>query len=128
MLRHGSTRPSVEGVRAGAAERIRRLATTIGYRLLALGGAQVEPPVEVGGAGLPVEALGHEPSSARVPVVLYRASTTDPSRTDGPWRSVAPDLRSVLVEGRHRGHDSVMGRDRVHQIVDDLMATVLRPR
>ena len=78
----------------------------------------------------PVESLGHRLDAIAVPVVLYRASTTNPRRTIDKWRRVAggvPDgLVDVVVEGRHRGFDSIMGPGRVDQIGDDLITRLVR--
>jgi thioesterase domain-containing protein len=52
--------------------------------------------------------------------VLYRASTTNPRRTIDRWRELTTDLDDVVVAGRHRGFDSIMGPDRVDLIGRDL--------
>ena len=72
-------------------------------------------------AGVPIHALHHRPVTSPVPLVLYAANTTNPRRTVHRWRTVAPDMTVVPIEGRHRGFESIMGADRVHQVVDDLM-------
>ena len=53
--------------------------------------------------------------------------STNPKRTAVPWRTVAPDLSVVSLEGRHRGHDSIMAADRVHRIADELTERLRRP-
>lgn len=71
--------------------------------------------------GIPFAAMNHAPTSGSVPVVLYAATTTNPNRTERPWRSVAPALSVVRIPGRHRGHDSIMAVGKVGRIVDDLI-------
>jgi thioesterase domain-containing protein len=125
MLRPGSFRAAFDEFVVMMRRRVQRYAATVGRRLLAWAGQPVErPAVEMTFGGVPMTALDHDPSPGRVPVVLYAATTTNPQRTEHPWRTVAPDLRVVRVEGRHRGHASIMGEARVHQIADDLAAIV----
>ncbi len=103
-----------------------RLLVRLGRRLMEIGGESVPEAEPSTGWGMPLAALDHEPEPTRVPIVLYAANTTKRARTEHRWRTVAPDLLVVPIEGRHRGFDSIMGADRVHQITDDLTAR-LRP-
>ena len=92
----------------------------LGRGLLKLAGESL-PKVEPStGWEMPFTALDHVPEPTAVPIVLYAANTTKRARTEHRWRTVAPDLRVVPIEGRHLGFDSIMGADRVHQITDDL--------
>jgi amino acid adenylation domain-containing protein len=101
--------------------RTRRLAGSVGRRLLAYAGAELpEEPKRTAVGHFPVESLGHPITSVDVRVVLYRASTTNPRRTIEKWRSVADELVDVVVPGRHRGFDSIMGPGRVEAIGGDL--------
>ena len=75
-------------------------------------------PAECFGGDL--EAFGHEPTPPGVPMVLVRASTTNPARTLDRWRTVAPDLADVVVQGRHRGYDSIMHADKVGAIAAEI--------
>jgi hypothetical protein len=85
-----------------------------------LGGESLPPVESTTASGVPLTALDHDPEPTTVPIVLYAANTTKRARTEHRWRTVAPDLLVVPIIGRHRGFDSIMGVDRVHQITDDL--------
>ncbi len=108
------------------ARRAKKLVARLGRRLVVLAGESLPHVESTTASGVPFTALDHEPEPTRVPVVLYAANTTKRARTEHRWRTVAPDLLVVPIEGRHRGFDSIMGPDRVHQITDDLTAR-LRP-
>lgn len=68
----------------------------------------------------PAEAFGHQPTGPGVPVVLYRASTTNPARTIERWREVTTEIIDVVIKGRHRGFDSIMHAPKVNRIAEDL--------
>ncbi len=128
MLRPGGFGVAIREFTDLLTRRLQRYAVEVGRWLLAWGGQPVErPAVQKTKAGVPLVALDHTPGTSGVPVVLYAARTTNPRRTIRPWRTVAPDLRVVELDGRHRGFRSIMGTDRVHHIADDLMATALGP-
>jgi thioesterase domain-containing protein/acyl carrier protein len=102
--------------------RARRLAARVGRRLLTFSGSALpDEPKRTSVGHFPVESLGHQIGSIDVPVVLYRASTTNPRRTIDRWRGATSDLDDVVVPGRHRGFDSIMGPDRVELIGHDLI-------
>jgi thioesterase domain-containing protein len=125
MLRPGRFSGAAREVKVMAGRRVRRQADRLGRRLLAWAGSELPPVAErTSVAGIPTAALDHEPSAVPVELVLYAVSTTNRERTEVPWRRLVPGLRVVPVEGRHRGVDSIMGADRVGQIVDDLMTNV----
>ena len=106
--------------------RTRRLAAGLGRRLLAYSGATLPDEQQRTSVGhFPVESLGHRIDTIDVPVVLYRASTTNPQRTIVKWREVAHELIDVAVDGRHRGFDSIMGPGRVTEIGDDLTSRLV---
>jgi amino acid adenylation domain-containing protein len=128
LARAGQLGSVVEEFRVAAERRAKRQLAGIGRRLVAMAGEPVPPVQRITASGVPLTALDHVPGPTAVPVVLYAANTTNPARTEHPWRTVAPDLRVVRIEGRHRGFDSVMGADRVDQIADDLAAVVLAPQ
>jgi thioesterase domain-containing protein len=95
--------------------------------LLRFAGQELPEQTERTAVGhFPVESLGHPIVSVDAPLVLYRATTTNPARTVEKWRSLAPDLVDVEVAGRHRGFDSIMGPGRVQQIGDDLTERITR--
>ena len=102
--------------------RVRRRAATFGRWVLERAGEPVPPPPARTKAGVPFRALDHRPVRSPVPMALYAPDTTNPARTVHRWRTVAPELRVVPIEGRHRGFRSVMAPDRVRQITDDLVA------
>ncbi|NIR38659.1 MAG: hypothetical protein GWN79_15895, partial [Actinobacteria bacterium] len=111
MIRRGAGPELRKEVRLFLARRSpRKWAARLGRRLLRWSGteplAPTAAPPMVG--SFPAEAFGHQPTPPGVPVVLYRASTTNPARTIARWRTVAPDIVDVEVEGRHRGFDSIM--------------------
>ncbi|MEM9745851.1 MAG: AMP-binding protein [Actinomycetota bacterium] len=102
--------------------RLQRYAKEIGKRLLTWSGTDLpaEPPrTSVG--GFPVEALTHDPRVDLVPLFMVSASTTNPERTRNRWRELAPGLEYVVVPGRHRGFESVMGGDRVPAVADAIV-------
>jgi amino acid adenylation domain-containing protein len=125
LLAHGAIGSVAEEFAVAANRRGRKLVGRLGRRLLSIAGEPVPASPSTTASGVPLSALDHTPGPTTVPVVLYAATTTNPARTEHRWRTVAPELRVVPIEGRHRGFDSVMGADRVHQIVDDLTANVL---
>ncbi len=121
ILRPSAMPALVAEVRATIRRRTARLAERVGRRLVRWGGGDVaDAPALTSVGGVPWTAFDHRPAPASLPVVLYGASTTNPARTERPWRSVAPRLEAVVVPGRHRGHDSIMSADRVGRIADDL--------
>ncbi|MEM8619079.1 MAG: amino acid adenylation domain-containing protein [Actinomycetota bacterium] len=104
--------------------RLLRIADRFGRRLLSWSGTTVPdagPPRRSVGT-FPTEAFAHRPGPIEVPVVLYRASTTNPARTIAHWSQRLPHLADVVVEGRHRGFDSIMATGRVEAIANDLAA------
>jgi thioesterase domain-containing protein/acyl carrier protein len=122
MLRPGSVGAAVGELRTMFGRRVRAVVARIGRRLLVWAGESVavESERRATPGGIPFEAMDHRPEPCDVPVVLYAATTTNPARTIDRWTEVATDLRVVRLDGRHRGIDSIMGRDRVGAIVEDL--------
>jgi amino acid adenylation domain-containing protein len=121
MLRPGALPDVGRELRLMVMRRTRRLAAHLGKRLLTFSGAALpDEPKRTSVGHFPVDSLGHRIGSIDVPLVLYRASTTNPQRTIERWRDVAADLDDVVVPGRHRGFDSIMGPDRVDLIGGDL--------
>jgi amino acid adenylation domain-containing protein len=121
MLRPGGVPEIGRELQLMVGRRVRRLAAHVGRRLLTFSGSVVpEEPPRTSVGHFPVESLGHPIASVDVPLVLYRASTTNPLRTIDKWRRLSPDLDDVVVRGRHRGLDSIMGSDRVGLIGRDL--------
>ncbi|MEM7140314.1 MAG: amino acid adenylation domain-containing protein [Actinomycetota bacterium] len=114
-------------MRRGAGPELRReLRRFVERRLPKRSPASVQPtanprpaqPAMVG--SFPAEAFGHVPTRPSLPVVFYRASTTNPARTIAHWRTVAPSLVDVIIRGRHRGFDSIMHAPKVNEIASDL--------
>ena len=104
--------------------RLLRVADRFGRRLLSWSGTTVPdagPPRRSVGT-FPTEAFGHRPAPIDAPIVLYRASTTNPARTIAHWSQLLPNLSDVVVAGRHRGFDSIMATGRVEAIANDLAA------
>ncbi len=121
MLQPGAAREVGRELQLMVQRRVRRLAGALGRRLLAFSGAErADEPKRTSVGHFPVDSLGHRIDSVEVPLVLYRASTTNPERTLDRWRDVAEDLDDVVITGRHRGFDSIMGPGRVDQIAGDL--------
>ena len=108
--------------------RAKKYLARFGRRLVVLGGESLPAVESTTASGVPFAALDHVPEPTRVPIVLYAANTTKRARTEHRWRTVAPDLLVVPIEGRHRGFDSIMGADRVHQVADDLRGPSSRLR
>ena len=105
--------------------RAKKYATALGTRLLRFAGTPVpEAPERTSAGGVPLEAFRYRPMPTGIPVVMYAATTTNPARTYNGWRRVA-DVEVVRVEGRHRGYQSIMATDRVHQITTDLASRLL---
>jgi thioesterase domain-containing protein/acyl carrier protein len=100
--------------------RAKKYVVRLGRKLVVLGGESLPAVESTTASGVPFTALDHDPERTVVPIVLYAANTTKRARTEHRWRTVAPDLMVVPIIGRHRGFDSIMGADRVHQIVDHL--------
>ncbi len=122
LLRPGSFDVATRELRTMAGRRVKRLAARLGRALLAWSGATLpDEPERTSVGSVPVGALAHAPDRVGVPMVFYRATTTNPARTVARWRTVAPDLIDVEVAGRHRGFDSIMGPRRVDAITNDLM-------
>ncbi|MEO1064380.1 MAG: amino acid adenylation domain-containing protein [Actinomycetota bacterium] len=65
--------------------------------------------------------LAHRLTPTRLPVVLYAASDTNPSRTVRGWRRAAERLTVVELDGAHTGDAWIMGPARVGHLVDDLV-------
>lgn len=104
-----------------ARRRSRSVAKAVGSKLMKLSGSDVpDGPKRTSVGGVPVEAFSYQPVPSRVPVIMYAATTTNPERTHHLWADVA-DVTVVSVEGRHRGFESIMSAERVHQITDDLL-------
>ncbi len=103
----------------------RRIAGPVGRRLLRWSGSDPQPAGTTGTTRMlgsfPAEAFGHRPTPPGVPVVFYRASTTNPERTIRRWEELATEITDVVIEGRHRGFDSIMHADKVGRIADDLV-------
>ena len=122
LLRPGSFDVAARELRTMAGRRVKRLAAGLGRALLAWSGATLpDEPERTSVGSVPVGALAHDPHRVSVPMVFYRATTTNPARTVARWRTVAPDLIDVEVDGRHRGFDSIMGPRRVPAITSDLV-------
>jgi thioesterase domain-containing protein/acyl carrier protein len=130
LLRTGSPRSVLAQLGLTVRRRVRSSVAHVGRRLLTWAGETVErPAVITDAAGVPSTALDHVIGPpGDLTVVLYAASTTNPRRTELPWRSAVPALRTVVVEGRHRGDGSIMAAGRVHHIANDLAAIVRRGR
>jgi thioesterase domain-containing protein len=127
MVRPGALPEVGRELQLMVARRVRRLAGGLGRRLLRFAGQELPEQTKRTAVGhFPVESLGHPIVSVDAPLVLYRATTTNPARTVEKWRSLAPDLVDVEVAGRHRGFDSIMGPGRVQQIGDDLTERITR--
>jgi len=128
LLRRDAIGTMIEELATTLRRRAERYMASLGRRLVELAGESLPKAEPIAGWGMPLAALDHVPEPTAVPIVLYAANTTKRARTEHRWITVAPDLRVVAIEGRHRGFDSVMGAARVHQIVDDLTDTVLAPQ
>ncbi len=127
MLRPGALPEVGHELQLMVQRRAHRLAGSLGRRLLAYSGATLPDEQKRTSVGhFPVESLGHRIGTIDLPVVLYRASTTNPRRTIDKWRGVADGLVDVVVDGRHRGLDSIMGPGRVDQIGHDLSSRLVR--
>ncbi len=127
LLRPGSFGEAVRELRIMAVRRIKRQAAEVARRVLVWSGTPLpDEPERTSVGGFPVEALSHEIGPVATPVVLYRASTTNPERTLMRWRTVASRIDDVEVPGRHRGFGSIMGPAGVGLIAGDLAAR-LRP-
>jgi amino acid adenylation domain-containing protein len=125
MLQPGALPDVRRELQLMVARRVRRLAARLGRRLLHFAGQDLPEETKRTAVGhFPVESLGHPIALVDAPLVLYRATTTNPARTVQKWRSLAPDLVDVEVAGRHRGFDSIMGPGRVDQIGADLSARI----
>jgi amino acid adenylation domain-containing protein len=121
MLRPGALPDVGRELQLMVERRAHRFAARLGRRLLTFSGTALpEEPKRTSVGHFPVESLGHQIGSIDVPVVLYRASTTNPRRTIDRWSELAADLDDVVVPGRHRGFDSIMGPGRVDLIGRDL--------
>jgi amino acid adenylation domain-containing protein len=122
MLRPDGRIEATRQMRRAVRRRADRAAAIVGRRLLAFAGQTVPAVVTTTRTpgGIPFQAMEHEPTGGPVPVVLYSASTTNPARTEVPWRAVAPDLRVVRIPGRHRGPGSIMAVGKVERIAADL--------
>lgn len=129
MLRPGSIGAAFGELRTMAGRRIRAIAARLGRRLLVWAGESAGSPTGARATpgGIPFAAMDHQPDVCEVPVVLYAAKTTNPARTVDRWAGVAPNLRVVRLDGRHRGFDSIMGRERVGAIVAGLDGSLLGP-
>jgi amino acid adenylation domain-containing protein len=122
MLRPGALPDVGRELQLMVERRARRLAAHLGRRLLRFSGSAVpDEPKRTSVGHFPVDSLGHEIGSIDVPLVLYRASTTNPRRTIDRWSELTADLDDVVVPGRHRGFDSIMGPDRADLIGRDLI-------
>ena len=127
MLRPGALPDLVRELKLMVMRRVRRVAAGLGRRLLTFSGASVpDEPKRTAVGYFPVDSLGHRIESIDVPLVLYRASTTNPKRTIERWRDVAADLDDVVVPGRHRGFDSIMGPERADLIGRDVSERLRR--
>ena len=126
LFRRDALGDVVDEFTTAMARRAKKLLARVGRRLMEIGGESVPAAEPSTGWWMPFTALDYDPEPTSVPIVLYAANTTNRARTEHRWRTVAPDLLVVPIEGRHRGFDSIMGADRVHQVTDDL-ATRLRP-
>ncbi|MFA9565309.1 MAG: thioesterase domain-containing protein [Acidimicrobiales bacterium] len=128
LLRPGSFDVAARELQVMGGRRVKRLAARLGRALLLWSGASLpDEPERTSVGSVPVRALAHDPDRVTVPMVFYRAATTNPARTVAKWRTVAPDLTEVEVAGRHRGFDSIMGRRRVGVIADDLVERLDAP-
>jgi amino acid adenylation domain-containing protein len=123
LLRPGALTAARREAAITLRRRAGRVAATVGRRLLTWAGEEL-PVAAASASVIPAAAMNHEPTPGRARVTLYAASTTNPDRTVVPWGRVAADLRVVTIEGRHRGHDSIMGRGRVDPIANDLAASL----
>jgi hypothetical protein len=102
--------------------RARRTSLRVGRSLLRSAGVpdeRIADPVVL----VPIRPLTEDdyvPGPVAHPVLIYRASLSDPSLTTERWRVVVPHLEEVVVEGRHMGEGFVLGRQRIGQIAGDL--------
>lgn len=127
LLRGRALGEAVRELRTMARRRLDKLAVRAGRRLMAWGGQPVRPPAAATTAsGVPHQALDSTPTPTDLPVLLLAATTTSPKRTVEPWGTVASRLHVVPVEGRHRGHQSVMGADRVGVLAGHVDTHLLR--
>jgi thioesterase domain-containing protein len=120
LFRRDAVGMVVDELSTAMRRRAKKYVARLGRRLVVLGGESLPAVESTTASGVPFTALDHDPERTTVPIVLYAANTTKRARTEHRWRTVAPDLRVVPIIGRHRGFDSIMGAERVHQIVDDL--------
>ena len=122
LLRPGSFGVAARELRVMGGRRVKRLAARLGRALLLWSGATLpDDPERTSIGSVPVRALAHDPDRVTIPLLFYRATTTNPARTAAKWRTVAPDLIEIEIAGRHRGFDSIMGGRRVGRIADDLV-------
>jgi thioesterase domain-containing protein len=127
MLRPGALPDVGRELRLMVERRARRLAARLGRRLLTFSGSPVPEELKLTSVGhFPVDSLSHRIGSIDVPLVLYRASTTNPRRTIDRWSELTAELDDVVVPGRHRGFDSIMGPDRADLIGRDLIRRLER--
>jgi thioesterase domain-containing protein/acyl carrier protein len=123
LLRPAAARPLAREVAATVRRRATQLAGRLRRRVRphASASVPVAEPVPLGlSARFPAGVFRYAPPPIERPAVLYRASTTNPARTIERWLTVAPGLDDVVVEGRHRGFESIMAPDRVGVIAADL--------
>ncbi len=126
LLRRDANGSVIDELTTAMVRRAKKALARLGRRLVVLAGETLPEVESTTASGVPITALDHVPQPTTVPIVLYAANTTKRARTEHRWRTVAPDLRVVPIVGRHRGFDSIMGADRVHQIADDLAVVARR--
>ena len=119
LLSSGRYDAVAKRLRNAADARGRRTARRVGTILLRTTGVPETSVVERGRVRLLTED-DYAPGSVTHPVLVYRASLSDPTRTTERWREVVPHLEEVVVAGEHGGDEGVLGRNRIDQIAADL--------
>ncbi|MFK8025623.1 MAG: AMP-binding protein, partial [Ilumatobacter sp.] len=95
---------------------------SVGLRLVRLSGVEAEVRTGDGtrrSVGVPDGLIsGYVVEPIVSPVLLVSADTTNPKRTRRRWEPQASNFVEVLVEGRHRGFDSIMHEGRVDAVAE----------
>lgn len=110
---------AIKELGASLVARVRRIAVRAGRALMSVADDERSE------ARLPGEIRSlteddYLPPRSDVPVVVYRASTSEAERTTDRWREVATDVTEVVIEGRHGGETSILQGDRVDELATDL--------
>lgn len=105
------------------ADRIRLLVSRIHTAISVL----LTDEVPTSAAAPPAEPLlesDYTPGPVDHPVVYYRASATDPADSSTPWRTAAPQLVEVAVDGTHFGTNGLLSGEGADHVAEDLVARV----